>query len=131
MALEQLLDSLALDVDAFALCDVSPGWSLDLDGRDTVTLHFVLEGEGRLRAERGPMPLRSRDLALVPPRTRHSLESGEALERTSPMDTPGPDGMMELRAGPGGGDPHHKASGPREATSSSPAAESRRPSPGD
>lgn len=48
-ALEQLLDDLALDVEAFGICRIAPDWRLRLPAVDTVTFHFVLDGERILR----------------------------------------------------------------------------------
>lgn len=105
MLIERLFENLALDVEPFALCDVSPGWRLRMDGLDWVTFHFVLQGEGRLRTgDSGVAPLRAASLAVVPPRMRHAIESGDAVEQEASTSDGAReiDGMVEFRAGPGG-----------------------------
>jgi AraC-like DNA-binding protein len=77
MVLEKLFENLALRVDAFATCGVSPGWRLTVPGLDWVVLHFVMEGDGALRDPAGvnhPLPCYS--LAVVPTHLEHDLECG-------------------------------------------------------
>ena len=44
--LDRLLTTLAVDLHAFAVCRIEPGHRLQADGVDTVTVHYVLEGDG-------------------------------------------------------------------------------------
>lgn len=77
MLLDRLLERLSVDVDPFAVCSVSSGWSLQLPGPPDVMLHFVLEGSGTLRLADGEeMPLYPYTLAVVPHGVVHSLDSG-------------------------------------------------------
>ena len=63
-----------MEVDPFAVCSVSSGWSLQLPGPPDVMLHFVLEGSGTLRLDDGEeMPLYPYTLAVVPHGVAHSL----------------------------------------------------------
>ena len=74
MLLDRLLERLSVDVDPFAVCSVSSGWSLELPGPPDVMLHFVLEGSGTLRLADGEeMPLHPYTLAVVPHGVAHSL----------------------------------------------------------
>lgn len=80
MLLEKLFENLALRIDAFATCGVSPGWRLTVPGLDWVVLHFVLQGDGVLRVPGGvshPFPCYS--LAIVPTRLQHDLECGQEV----------------------------------------------------
>jgi AraC-like DNA-binding protein len=77
MLLEQLLDNLALSIEAFATCRVAPGWRLRLPSLDWVTFHYVVAGEGAVRDSEGhDLPLPAGTLAIVPPHLVHSLQCG-------------------------------------------------------
>jgi AraC-like DNA-binding protein len=105
VVVERVLENLTLRLEPFALCEVSSGWRLRLGGPDWVTFHFVLKGDGALRADNGaPMPLRASSLAIVPPRLSHTLEAGTRVSRetTPPPSPPVRDGLAELVAGPDG-----------------------------
>ncbi len=119
MLIDRLLTNLALDVEPFALCDVAPGWRLRMDELEWVTLHFVLQGEGRLRIGAGqPQALRRSDLAVVPPRLKHSIEAGQTILRdtwTSEVARE-VDGMLSFHAGPQGGEDLLVACGRVQAT---------------
>lgn len=107
MLLERLLDNLAVDVEPFAVCDVSNGWRLKMDALGWVTLHYVLSGDGKLRtADGAQQPLRQYCLAVVPPRLIHSIETGEsvAAETTTAESRADRDGLSEFVAGPRGDD---------------------------
>jgi hypothetical protein len=97
MLLEKLFENLALRVDAFATCGVSPGWRLTVPGLDWVVLHFVMEGDGALRDPMGtthPFPCFS--LAIVPTLLEHDLECGHEVSNSAkvgggePSNTPIP-----------------------------------------
>lgn len=101
--LERLFENLALTVEPFAVCQVSDGWRLRMEGLDWVTLHFVLRGEGELRtgasrADRlGPYTL-----AIVPPDLGHVLQCGTRAggEATAHAGSTGGSGLPRLVAGP-------------------------------
>ncbi|HEX6229417.1 MAG TPA: AraC family transcriptional regulator [Solirubrobacterales bacterium] len=107
--IERLLEGLAITVEPFAVCEISSGWRLQLDGAEWVTFHFVLQGDGRLRL--GHQVVRAISpytLAIVPARVPHSIESGRrsrvapaqptpSAEHGVPVLTAGPDGDRELR----------------------------------
>lgn len=106
MLLERLLANLAVTVESFAVCVVSSGWRLRMDGLPWVTLHFVLHGEGLLRSRgRRPQRIGPSTLAIVPPRLPHSIESGTRVaHETSTRDSSeGHDGLLEFVAGSGAG----------------------------
>ncbi len=76
MLLDALLADLAVNVEPFALCQLSPGWRLRLPERADATVHFVLEGRGAVRTPSGSQPVGPYWLVVVPPGTRHHLEAG-------------------------------------------------------
>ena len=81
MLLDRLLSNLAVHVDAFALCLLSPGWRLSLPANPSVMLHFVLKGSGVVRGPHGEMiRLAPYRLAVVPSGAAHSLESGKKVQ---------------------------------------------------
>lgn len=106
MLLDRLLANLTVDVEPFAVCEVSSGWRLHLDGAEWVTLHFVLEGSGSLVTSSEPTELSPFTLAVVPPRVPHAIESGvvirsETSTREAAADT---DSLPTFLAGPRGAD---------------------------
>ena len=104
MLIQRLFDNLALTVEPFAMCEVSSGWRLRLDGLEWVTLHFVLAGEGGLMTGTNTSSrLGPSSLAVVPPLLAHALESGEVsseLTRDEALTQEG--ALMRLVAGPRG-----------------------------
>lgn len=102
MLLERLLENLALDLEAFALCRVAPGWRLRLPPLDWVTFHFVVQGRGEGREAGGEWrTLAPGSVLLVPPHLGHSLRCGappHAEEETAPSRSWA--GLPEHLAGP-------------------------------
>lgn len=76
MHLDQLLTALAVDVQAFAICEVARGWRL-VFGRDAApTLHYILSGSGVLRV--GPdlaFAIDQDSIVLLPRMVPHSFET--------------------------------------------------------
>jgi AraC-like DNA-binding protein len=68
VTLEDLLEGLALAVDAFAICTVPDGEALHLPASDKLTLHFALQGTGEFRNGAGPWRALGRHgLVVAPP----------------------------------------------------------------
>ena len=89
--IDQLLSDLELTMRPFAVCEVATGWRLHLAKADWVTVHFVVAGNGRLRAGRDGrarvIPLSQHTLALVPPSQVHQIEYGDPVEHdAAPRD---------------------------------------------
>jgi len=102
MLLERLFDNLALKVDPFATCRLAEGWRLRLPVRDWVTLHYTLNGDGRLRLGSGELlHLNSNSLAILPPGLAHAVQCGTVDNETG-VDGQGDPGapLCELVAGP-------------------------------
>jgi AraC-like DNA-binding protein len=103
MQLERLLDNLALEMEAFAVCHVAPGWRLRLPALDRVTFHFVVQGEGEARdSGSDPRALAPGSILLVPPHQVHSLQCGPPphAERGAESRAGRRAAPQEYRAGP-------------------------------
>lgn len=93
MLLERVFDDLEVVIQAFAACQVSPGWRLRLGGPDAVVVHFVHSGSGRLRvAGAEPIAIPRGSLAIVPAQRPHALEAGAHIEHERRFTGPLPDG---------------------------------------
>jgi AraC-like DNA-binding protein len=73
-SLDTMLDLLEVRLDAFSMCEIGEGWSLAFPAVDRILVHFVLEGEGVLRSDRGDLALRPGMVVVVPRGLRKSLE---------------------------------------------------------
>jgi len=91
--MHQKVDTLLLHLDArveaFAMCEVSEGWRLDLGPMPTTLLHYVISGTGRLAGH--PEPLAPGSLIVVPAGVGHQLQApGRSIKVH--------DGMSDFRA---------------------------------
>jgi AraC family transcriptional activator of mtrCDE len=102
MLLERLFENLALRVDPFATCQVADGWRLRLPGRDWVTLHYTLAGDGDLAlGSGGILALKRNSLAIIPPHLVHAVQCG-SVRHEAGVEGQGDPGapLCELVAGP-------------------------------
>jgi AraC family transcriptional activator of mtrCDE len=99
--LDKLLANLAVEVEPFGLCLLSAGWRLTLPAPANVMIHFVLEGYGVVRGPDGVAhAVAPFCLVVVPPRTKHVLESGEDPERERRIEAlPQAQPMIRIVAG--------------------------------
>jgi AraC-like DNA-binding protein len=87
--LDKLLTNLTVEVEPFALCQISAGWRLRLPGPPRPLLHFVLKGEGTVRdPQEDPQPLAPLWLSVVPVGARHALECGGSVQNEVRIDAP-------------------------------------------
>lgn len=101
--LERVLDNLGVEVQPFAICEISTGWSLRLDGCPWITFHYVVRGEGVLRTPDGENHLDQYSLALVPPGIPHSLDGADKPSHEQYGQTGiRADDQIEFVAGPEG-----------------------------
>jgi len=102
MLLERLLDNLALELEAFAVCHVAPGWRLRLPALDHATFHYVVRGRGELRGAGGDgLALSRGTVALVPPRLLHGIQCGEGPHgEEGARDGGAPGALARHTAGP-------------------------------
>lgn len=106
MLLDRVIDNLGLEVEPFATCGVAGGWRLPVASQDLVSLHFTLEGEGRLVWGHGhSLDLPPQSLAVVPPGLPHRLEAGTRAPSDAPVSTTIVAGLAHVSAGP----PQHQA----------------------
>lgn len=101
MLLERLLDNLALELEAFAVCRVAPGWRLRLPALDHATFHYVIRGQGELRGGgRHGLPLSRGTMALVPPRLLHGIQCGKGPHGEEDASGGAPGALAQHTAGP-------------------------------
>jgi AraC family transcriptional activator of mtrCDE len=87
--LDKLLANLTVEVEPFALCQLSAGWRLRLPGPPRPLLHFVLQGMGAVLDTRDEgQPLAPHWLSVVPVGARHALECGSPVEKEVRIDAP-------------------------------------------
>jgi AraC family transcriptional activator of mtrCDE len=102
MLLETLCENLEVKVEPFATCRVADGWRLCLPCRDWVTLHYTLQGDGKLRLGSGEFRTLTRNsLAVMPPGLTHAIQCGYVRHETG-VEGQGDPGapLCELVAGP-------------------------------
>jgi len=69
-ALDNLLQGLEVDVEAFAVCDVRAGWHLDAPALGRIAVHYTLQGEGELHFTSGErVAFAPGTLLIAPPAT--------------------------------------------------------------
>ena len=106
-ALDRLLTTLAVQLHAFAVCEVEEGWRLVIDPMDAIVIHYILAGEGTVRTEGGAeAPFATHSVIVVPAGRRQSIGAptrggpeGVADERCEMLA----DGLVRFTAGTGRG----------------------------
>ena len=104
MLLDRLLTALNVEVQGFAICEVSSGWRLAFGPERAPTVHYTLAGTGILRA--GPrriLPVAQDSFVLLPRMLAHSFETnggGQELHVEGPYSNL-TQGLQRLRAGDG------------------------------
>jgi len=80
MLIDKLLTNLAIHVEPFAICQLDSGWRLGLPGPQGVMVHFVLKGDGFIRASKSQAhPLGPNSFVIVPTGVPHTLEAAGAI----------------------------------------------------
>lgn len=101
--LNRLLAALEVEVDTFAICEVSRGWRLAFDPDDALTVHYGLIGSGvTILADGRRFGLARDTLLLLPPRVGHSFELPEGSTREIHARSQLPslvNGELKIRAG--------------------------------
>lgn len=91
MRIDRLLTNIDVQVEPFALCQVSSGWRLGLPGPSDAMFHFVLRGSGIVRdADGEAQPIYPFSLAIVPQGAQHSLECGRDVRSERQIKGPPP-----------------------------------------
>lgn len=105
--LDRLLTTLAVQLHAFAVCEIEAGWRLVIDGMDAIVVHYVLAGSGTVRTAAGPeAAFEAHSLILIPAGQRQSLgPAGLAVGESLAGDRCDllADGLIRFVAGSGRG----------------------------
>lgn len=100
--LDRLLTTLDVGATAVAVCEVADGWRLALDAMQAPLIHYVLEGEGRMRTADSAVEVAPGSFVVVPPGKPHRMETrapnGREKRALSDCLVVG-DGLLKLRAG--------------------------------
>ncbi|MEM9069434.1 MAG: AraC family transcriptional regulator [Myxococcota bacterium] len=75
--LDRLLTHLGIAVEPFAVCRVHRGWSLEMAAPAEIHLHFVVEGDGLVRAGSFSAPIGPHTLIVVPTGMNHRVEPSD------------------------------------------------------
>lgn len=101
--LDRLMTTLAVHLHSFAVCRIAPGWQLRVGAMDQITIHYVIEGGGRLRLGEGAsVALVRHSIVLVPPGQSQVLVGPGEPRREARDDqacTLLADGLIAMRAG--------------------------------
>jgi AraC family transcriptional activator of mtrCDE len=99
--LDRVLENLRVNVDPFAVCEVSADWRLRLTGTPWVTIHYIVSGEGTLHLPgRDPAPLTPCTLVVMPSELLHIVEAVGGSHHEERHDRgPRPDGLLQFVAG--------------------------------
>ena len=105
-ALEQLLGTLDVSLDGFAVCEVERGWRLNVAALDSVLVHYVLKGEGALVTDAGETRLAPGMVVIAPAGHSKSICCGRTTVEIDAADSCAPlaEGMVAFRARSGRAD---------------------------
>lgn len=99
-AIDELFDVMDVNLQAFAVCEIGEGYSLQCAPHDEIVLHFVLQGEGHLECSEGSFRLAPGVLTVCPRHMSKSL-NGPGPVRHTVEATPGcasSDGLLRFQA---------------------------------
>lgn len=78
--LDRLLITLAVRLHAFSICQIQRGWRLLFDPLEAITVHYVLNGSGSVRAGDGSwIPFGPGSIVIIPARQSHAIGEAEDL----------------------------------------------------
>jgi len=77
VALENLLSSVEVRLNAFAVCEIGADWRLKVAPAESIICHFVAQGHGYLEFAERRVPIEAGSVVIVPPGTLKSI-SGPA-----------------------------------------------------
>jgi AraC family transcriptional activator of mtrCDE len=104
LLLDKLLTALNVRIGAFEICEISHGWRLLFDPRDSATVHYAVMGSGVMRTSNGDaFPLEEDSFVMLPPRLEHSFgaSGGVANVSRAPSASSDLDEVRRIRAGSG------------------------------
>jgi AraC-like DNA-binding protein len=100
-AVERLLRTLDVGLDAFAICEIESGWRLTSAPMEADVLHFVLRGEGVLETEDEAVPIGPDTIVVVPAGAHKSIAGpGQVVREVAASDacTLVAEGVVSIRA---------------------------------
>ena len=103
--LDRLLTTLAVQIHAFALCEIKNGWRIAVAPMQIVTIHYVLEGSGAISGDAGP-PVRfgPNSIVVVPAGVSQTLGDADPSAKVRTASDIGhlrADGLFRFAAGDG------------------------------
>ena len=99
-ALEQLLGTLDVTLESFAVCELQRGWRLNVSALDAVLVHYVLRGEGTLISANSQAALAPGMIVIAPAGISKAICCGETEMEVDATDrcSPFAEGMVSFRA---------------------------------
>ncbi len=106
--LDRLLTTLAVQIHAFAICEIKTGWRLAFNHMEAVTIHYILAGAGTIRTAGGvDVAYGPFSIIVVPARMHQSLGEVDAVqveENAADRCVSIADGLVKFTAGDGSRD---------------------------
>ena len=98
-----LLDLLAVQIDAFAMCEIEDCCGLSVPPSDRLTVHYVLEGEGTIVSEHGSLPIAVGMAVVIPRGLAKQINGREPILTVSDADLSCPlaPGLVKFSASSG------------------------------
>lgn len=81
-----LLDLLAVQIDAFAMCEIEDRCGLIVRPSDRLIVHYVLEGEGTIVSEHGSLPIKAGMAVVIPRGLAKQINGREPIRIVSNAD---------------------------------------------
>jgi AraC-like DNA-binding protein len=101
-AVERLLRTLEVGLDAFAICEIEAGWRLTSAPMEADVVHFVLKGDGVLETDGAAFPIGPHTIVVVPAGAHKSIAGpGTVAHEVAAADacTLVTEGVVAIRAG--------------------------------
>ncbi len=98
--IEDRIASIGVSLEAFAICEIQDGYSLDCPPVSNVVVHFVLQGEGSIEWAGGKLDLGPGAIVLVPANIPKRISGQPPITRVIPADRSCPllPGLVKFRA---------------------------------
>jgi AraC-like DNA-binding protein len=102
--MDRFLELLNVRLDAFAMCEIENGCSLECEPSDLVVVHYVLRGEGSVSWDGGSLALAPGTIAVIPRQFAKRINGLGPCVRSVPADDACPlaGGIVRYRACRGG-----------------------------
>ena len=102
------MTTLAVQLYAYAVCEIEEGYGLVIDVKNSVTVHYILSGEGTIRSGAKPeVAFGAHSILIAPAGQEHTLGAGAPEARKGVVTADEcvmlADGLVRLAAGTGRG----------------------------